>query len=197
MLYKKSSHKNLVILSLLILALILVFVVLESLGLINFFHTTPKAITASSYTKGQVSTKGTSNKSTASKQNTISGNSSAPNTQPTAGYQKTNSGSPTPSALLAPSGDFVSAHQVTLNTPIVSVCTTTPGAECSIVFTASNGTQESLRAEHTDSGGSAYWNNWTPSSIGITQGEWKIRAVATLNGQTMTTQDAMNMSVAQ
>lgn len=192
-----KNHSLFIKLALLTFALIAIFIVLNFVGVIHLFQTKPKTITASSYTKGQVSTKSTSNKSTASKQNTTSGNSNATNTQPTAGYQKTNSGSPTPSALLAPSGDFVSAHQVTLNTPIVSVCNTTPGAECSIVFTASNGTQESLRAEHTDSGGSAYWNNWTPSSLGITQGEWKIRAVATLNGQTMTTQDAMNLSVTQ
>lgn len=98
--------------------------------------------------------------------------------------------------LIAPLGDFVSAHHVSPSTHITSVCNTSSGAICKIVFTQGNSVI-SLQPEMTDQGGSAYWDGWTPKDIGLTSGIWNIKAVATLNGQTKTADDAMSLEVSQ
>lgn len=126
-----------------------------------------------------------------------------PQTQGNAGSQtdfssnqgKDNS-SETSANLIAPLGDFVSAHHVAINSRITSVCNTSSGATCKIVFTQGDITI-SLQPETTDRGGSAYWNEWAPKSIGLKPGTWQIKAVATLNGQTKATSDAMPLEISQ
>lgn len=99
--------------------------------------------------------------------------------------------------LIAPTGNFVSAHKnVPLNATLSSVCNTSAGAKCKIVFTSGE-TTKSLPEQTTDLGGSTFWNSWTPSSIGLTSGEWSVQAVATLNDQTKSTSDAMKLEVVQ
>lgn len=103
-------------------------------------------------------------------------------------------------SLIEPSGNFVSNHRPNLsNTPapntISSVCTTTPGAVCTIHFTQ-NGTVRSLEARTADKGGSAYWD-WKIQDLGLTIGVWKITAVSTLSGQTKTTMDSIDLEVSE
>lgn len=103
-------------------------------------------------------------------------------------------------ALITPAGNFVSNHHPNLSgSPapnlISSVCNTTPGATCTIIFTKDN-IQKSLPSQTTDSGGSAYWN-WRLQDIGLTIGSWEITAKATLNTQSKTAGDAQNLEVAQ
>lgn len=101
-------------------------------------------------------------------------------------------------ALSPPSGNFVSNHSPNLNgSPAPSheesVCNTSPGASCQILFTQNDITRE-LPAQVTDRAGSTYWS-WDLRDIGLTQGEWHIRARATLNGQTKTTDDTLSLQV--
>lgn len=132
-----------------------------------------------------------------------SGNTPASNpdgSQP--GDSKSNTGGTDSNAVLtAPKGDFVSNHHPNLSgkpapNTVSSVCTTTPGATCTISFTKDNITK-SLPVQTTDRGGTAYWNGWTLQSLGLTAGSWQIKATASLNGQTLSSTDAMNMEVAQ
>jgi len=100
---------------------------------------------------------------------------------------------------LTPSGNFVSNHKPNLGgTPAPnneqSSCTTTPGASCDITFTK-DGVTKSLGAKTTDGNGSAFWS-WTLQSVGLTEGTWEIKAVATLNGQTTSANDALSLAVA-
>lgn len=158
-------------------------------------------LTADTYTKGQptstgstagqsTSSKGSSIQNTVppsevggSKDNTSSGNSSNSNTQ-----------------LIKPTGNFVSDHHPNLSgspapNTMTSVCTTTPGATCQISFI--NGTiTKTLPDQTTDAGGSAYWN-WKLQDLGLTAGSWQIKTTATLNGQSQTAIDAMNLEISQ
>jgi len=104
------------------------------------------------------------------------------------------------STLFTPSGDFVSNHHPNLSgspapNTISSVCNTTPGASCKITFTQGD-LVKSLSSQTTDANGSTYWS-WKLQDVGLTQGTWKIEAVASLNGQTSTASDAMDLVVAQ
>lgn len=172
-----------------------ILTLLQLTGVMHIFHRKSTPATASPFTKGELS--GNPSTSSNNTKQTSSGKTptNTSNVQP--GDQKNNTGSPTTTTFLSPTGDFVSAHNVNLNSSLVSVCNTSPGASCKITFTAGDGTVRALEPETTDSGGSAYWNNWTPSSIGLSPGTWTIRAVAVLNGQTKTAQDAMDLTVTQ
>lgn len=134
--------------------------------------------TANSYTKG-VNNKTKSNIGS----NTNSGNST------------TSSDNSLTNTLLAPTGNFVSNHRPNLSgspapNVLTSVCNTTPGAYCQISFSM-NGITKDLPKEKTDSGGAAYWNNWSIQNIGLQVGSWKITAIATLSGQSKTASDPM------
>ncbi|MEO6513738.1 MAG: hypothetical protein ABIO22_03665 [Candidatus Saccharimonadales bacterium] len=125
-------------------------------------------------------------------------NTSTDTTQP--GDTKSNTGSAVTLALIAPTGDFVSNHHPNLSgspapNTISSVCTTTPGASCTISFTK-DGVTKSLPTQTTDRAGSAYWN-WKLQDINLTAGSWNITAAATLSGQTKVASDPMDIVVAQ
>lgn len=147
------------------------------------------------YTAGQ-GTKGEPANNSVSAANVTNQPTTAPNSPPPATQSGDNKGTPAESTvLISPSGTFVSAHKnVPSTAPLSSVCNTSSGATCSIVFTM-NSTTKSLPAQTTDRGGATYWNSWTPNSIGLTSGVWKVAAVASLNGQTKTTADALDLEV--
>lgn len=101
--------------------------------------------------------------------------------------------------LLSPKGDFVNNHHPTMSgatSNMFSVCNTTPGAKCGITFTNTlSGTIKSLNSETTDNNGAAYWS-WTPGQIGLNAGStWRVTATATLNGQSKSSTDAINLEV--
>jgi cytoskeletal protein RodZ len=102
--------------------------------------------------------------------------------------------------LIEPYGNFVSNHAPGKNgspSTETSVCLTTPGAKCYIAFTSADNPAvvKTLAAGTADGNGAVYWNNWDVKAAGFTNGVWHIKAVATLNGQTKTTTDAINFEV--
>jgi cytoskeletal protein RodZ len=109
-----------------------------------------------------------------------------------------NSTNPTSSTvLLVPFGNFVSNHKPGQNnSPLAetSVCNTSPGASCQIVFTK-GGLTKSLPAQTTDRAGSTFWNDWTPTSIGLTTGSWQVQAKATLGSQSKTATDQIPLEI--
>jgi hypothetical protein len=98
------------------------------------------------------------------------------------------------SGLLDPTGSFVSNHKPSNSSPQEqSVCNTTPRATCFIKF-VSGGTVKLLAAQTTDSNGSSYWT-WDINSAGLSPGFWQVTAVASLDGQTKSTTDSINLEV--
>jgi hypothetical protein len=100
--------------------------------------------------------------------------------------------------LKEPGGTFVSNHHPSLGgspspNQIQSVCVTTPGATCTVVFTK-DGVTKQLPDQLTDGEGAAYWT-WKLQDIGLTAGTWKTQAKATLGSQVKTANDAMNLEV--
>lgn len=178
--------KQAVVLAVLILILLLIAgAILYVRGSENRTKAENTAQTGSQSTKGEAgSSKGAQSSSQADTETTN-------DTQP-GDAKSTIDG--TAGALLAPSGNFVSAHHVPGNQQISSVCNTTPGATCKIEF--SQGTiTKSLPAETADKGGSAYWNAWSPDSIGLSAGTWNIKATSTLNGASQSAVDALPLEV--
>ena len=97
-----------------------------------------------------------------------------------------------------PIGSFVSNHYPNLSgsprpNSIASTCTTTPGASCKIVFTMGRVVKE-LTGKSTDQNGNTEWN-WTLQSIGITEGTWKIKAIATNGNLSASSSDSIDMVV--
>jgi len=180
----------LLIVSAVVVVLAGIFATLELTDTTYVLHKRPPAPTASQNTKGEVedtSTTPTPGSSSTAKPGTAPAGSDSEK-DPTDGT--------VPTTLIAPSGNFVSAHKVPVNAPIASVCNTSTGATCKITFTSGSVTK-SLSAEVADKGGSVYWNSWTPASLGLTPGTWTIQAVATLNGQTQTSNDALPLEISQ
>lgn len=100
---------------------------------------------------------------------------------------------------LTPSGTFVSNHKPSLGSTSApsqeqSVCNTLPGATCVIQFVNKDGITKTLPTQAVGSSGSVIWN-WDVKQAGFSQGSWQITAVASLNGQTKTTADALPMQV--
>ncbi len=105
--------------------------------------------------------------------------------------------STTPATLIYPTGSFVSNHNPVLNNPNLdseqSTCNTTPGASCNIFF--SNGsTSYSLGSKIVGSDGTANWS-WTPQTVGLTAGSWKITATATLNNKSLSASDQLPINI--
>lgn len=97
--------------------------------------------------------------------------------------------------LKAPYGEFVSAHILPSGgekQPQYSICRTTPGASCSIIFTQGDSVK-SLPTKTADSEGAASWDKWIPSELGLTSGSWTITAKATLGTQNSQTTDETKM----
>ena len=166
----------------------------------KFIRKTPPAarpVSADANTKGEPAsaTPPTPNSATASQSSGSASSSPAqPGSSNSAGKQDQGTPNTTNVTLQVPEGNFVSNHQASAGTSEQSTCTTTPGASCVITFTKGSVTK-SLSAQVTDRGGTTYWNNWTPQSIGLNAGNWTIEAVATLGGQTKTAADALQLQV--
>lgn len=180
----------------LLICVLVAAVTITALELTNtthwFHHRT--FVTASAATKGipASSTKSATSKKD-SKQRTAPAGSAANAPQTTSAAPDTR--------LFAPTGPFVSNHRPNLSgqpapNTINSVCNTTSGAMCQIIFTKDNVTK-SLPAQLTDEGGATYWNGWKLQDVGLTAGTWHITAKATLGSQTETSTDALNMVVAE
>jgi hypothetical protein len=175
-----------------LVAIILAILILTGL-LVWHAHssrTSKVAKTASPYTKGQpAATPSVASPASPTDQN-------SPNASQQSD-QKSGTGAANNLPLITPSGNFVSNHTPGQNgspNSEVSVCNTTPGALCKIVFTK-DGVIKSLPEKAADSGGTVYWNNWLPKDYGLTAGSWQIQAVASLNGQTKTASDSMDLVV--
>ncbi len=182
-------NKRIYIVSALLVALALL-VVLELTDHINLFglrkNPNPIQTTAGQQTKGEISH--TKNSGTDINSNEESNDNT----------KLTNNESGNASNLVAPYGNFVSNHHPNLDGQpysniIQSACVTTSGASCMISFTKDSVTK-SLPAETTDREGAAYWS-WTLKQLGLTQGDWTIKATATLADQTKSTTDVLNLSV--
>ena len=196
----KSAPSKVLIAIMVLAAAAVIIGILEATDTTHFFHAskasktfvrTPTVGGASvNSSKGEAATR-------TRPQSTTSDSSSS--SQP--GDTKNNQdSSTTASELITPSGDFVSNHHPNLSgspSPytMTSVCTTTPGAKCTIQF-VSGDTTKSLQPQTTDRGGSAYWN-WKLQDIDMTAGTWKVKAVATLNGKTVSAYDALDLVVSQ
>lgn len=193
---RRSLKKPLLIAGGVILVAAAVVVALELTNTTHLFHK-PKVSaheTASQNTKGETGDSSTTTPSTSSQSTSDTGSTqSTTPTSPTGTQQK--EGGSTSATLLMPSGTFVSNHRANLSSTESSVCTTTPGASCKIVFTNGSLTKE-LPTQATDAGGSTYWD-WKLQDIGLTAGSWHVQAVATLNGQTKTADDATSLVVSQ
>jgi hypothetical protein len=194
---KRYIRSPYIFLELLIIAVV-AFVILYKVT--DHFGNKTKPISASAYTKGIIYVKPNKSSDSSSNSNgsSTSGSQSSANNNTSA-----SSGSNTTTAVLqTPTGDFVSDHHPNLSgspapNTMASTCTTTPGASCIIQFTnTSTGTVKSLNTQITDAGGSAYWN-YTLQGEGLTAGTWKVAATASLNGNTLSAQDAMDLTVSQ
>lgn len=176
----KSRKVTLIILALILSLAVIIYAVIE-------FNKSPVTTTASTYTKGN-------SPITDQTGTTVAINKSDNNNIPTSIIS--NNSQP----LIAPFGDFISNHHPNLSgkpapNTVTSVCSTTPGATCYITFTKGN-IIRSLSKQTTDSGGGAYWT-YTLQSAGLTIGSWQVKAIASLNGQTKTASDAMELTVSQ
>jgi hypothetical protein len=163
--------------------------ILEVAGVTHLFRNEkiPSATSGSSETKGEPNAQ-------------LSSDGENP-TAPAADSQKSNDGATSTAFLLTPSGNFISNHRPNLSgspapNTITSVCNTTPGSKCQIIFTK-DGVTKSLPVQVVDSGGSTYWSNWKLQNYGLTAGSWKVSAVATLGDQTKTATDALQLEVSQ
>ena len=171
----------------------LVVGVIAALELTNttfFFHKRPQLPTAGPATKGEINKPPRVQTET---EKTATKDDQSKNEEVTSGVD-------TNVPLAEPSGTFVSNHHPNLGgkpapNQIQSVCTTTSGAKCSIVFTK-DGVTKSLPAQMTDSEGTTYWT-WKLQDIGLTAGSWHVEAKATLGSQTKTASDLMNLEVAE
>lgn len=139
--------------------------------------------------------------------NTNSGTTADQNTPTTTNNSNTSSTStdtklPNVSAepsteLVTPFGTFVSNHKPGQNgspTSEQSVCNTTPGAQCDIQFKSADGVVKTLGTETVSNSGTAYWS-WDVKGATLAPGKWQITAVATLNGQTKTSNDPILLEV--
>ena len=193
---KKSNNKTkirtssqrrvalIVIASLLLLAVTVVG--LEISNTAHLLHHLPTPVSASQNTKGEPIIDAPKNSSNST---------GAPGTATIPG-DKTNRTGTSGLSLLDPSGNFVSAHKnVPVSSVLSSVCNTTPGANCVITFTKGNMTK-SLPKKVADQSGAAFWDSWSLSDIGLTSGTWAVAAIATLDNNSKTVSDALELTVA-
>lgn len=111
-----------------------------------------------------------------------------------------NQGSSPQATLVAPSGSFVSNHKPNLSgSPAPnteeSTCEVPQSVSCDITFTnSSTGKTLSLGSQTAGSNGLVAWH-WSLQGVGLTQGSWTVKAIATLGSQTKTTTDPIALDV--
>ena len=101
---------------------------------------------------------------------------------PTSGNLSSNSSGQLP----APTGQLLNLHTISLSADpaMESACQTTTNASCEIQLTQGSITK-TVGPKSTDSSGIALID-WKAQALGLTTGQWTVRAVATQNGQTGT-----------
>lgn len=122
----------------------------------------------------------------------------SPSTQSGPETNTENQGNTSSAELASPSGSFVSNHKPNLSgrpapNQEESVCITTPGAQCEIIFTK-DGVTKTLPTKTVGANGSASWE-WTLQEIGLTEGNWQVAARATSGSQVKTTTDSLLLEV--
>lgn len=183
---QKRKGKNKIVITALVLLFLAAGIItaLELTDRTFLFHERPPTTSAGQYTKGEP----------APRPNLDSKDKDADNRQTQPGDNKNAGQGQISGTLQAPSGTFVSAHNVLLSSQLSSVCNTTPGATCKIQFTKGD-TVKSLAVTPVDRGGTAYWDAWKPQDIGLSSGTWQVEAVATASGQTKTARDALELVI--
>ena len=167
----------------------MVLVILELTGRTHFFHKQAVSI---------IPAVNTNSSQTGSSKKTQSA-SSGSTQPPVINNQKPSTPAANATTLIAPFGTFVSNHTPGKdNTPTreQSVCNTTPGASCYIQF-SKDGSTKALGSQAVDSSGATYWT-WDVSdakTVGLTAGSWQVSAIATLNGQSKTTDDVIPLEI--
>lgn len=118
-----------------------------------------------------------------------------PETTPPPPTEKTTAPPTSGQELLTPSGSFASNHRPSLkdSPDEESVCITTPGATCTIMF-IKDGVTKTLESKKTNTDGIVIWN-WDIKSAGFVTGVWQITAIATLDGQTKNSNDLQPLEV--
>lgn len=165
-----------------LLILCAITAVLELTNTTHFFHA-KKAVSGPIKTINAPSQTASSNATSSTNQTPSDKSSSA-------------SQSSTGSSLAAPYGSFVSNHrpgQNGANMTELSQCITTPGATCYIKFTQDD-VVKTLPEKTADASGSMFWE-WSINDAGLTSGKWVITAIASLNGQSKSTTDQLNLEV--
>jgi len=148
----------------------------------HHYHKTVVAIPAAA-TKVTIPTQS----SASSTKVTVPSSASAPSSPTSSGSSSTNQ------ELVAPFGSFVSNHHPSAGSyDESSLCNTTSGATCYIQFT--QGSDVKKLSSQTATNGSVVWD-WNINSAGLGSGQWQVTAVATLNGQTKTTDDPIKLVV--
>lgn len=99
---------------------------------------------------------------------------------------------------LEPSGTFLSSHRLSLSgtgapTEARSVCRTSPGASCTIVFT-SEATTRQLGPKAVDAAGTAAWD-WSAEQVGLTVGHWSVRVTASNGSEVRSVDEAIGLEV--
>ncbi len=182
---KKSFFTGLVIL-LIICGSLIILELTNAINLVSRGNKSQESTIPSTSPSGNESSKNTN---TDKVDNSVSDNPTDKVVSPVA------SGGP----LVAPSGNFVSTHHITLNDPIFanleSVCVTTPGAKCSITFKKGNETKL-LESRTADTNGSITWN-WNPNTASLTKGTWQIIATAENGVDSRSTTDLQNLEVSE
>ncbi|HSX17907.1 MAG TPA: hypothetical protein VLE51_00945 [Candidatus Saccharimonadales bacterium] len=170
---------------LVVLAVLVVLAIVIAIGYAAKGNKKTNVIIPSTSSAAKTQEKGSDNQSS----NSSTGNSDTTNTAPSKDSSSSQS-----SNLLTPSGNFVSNHTPgQKGSPLDenSVCNTTPGATCYIEFTK-DGETKKLAARVADSNGTVLWD-WTASDF--SSGTWTVIAVASLNGQTKTSQDSQPLEI--
>jgi len=172
----------------LIVSLVIVVAILECTNTTHLLHKQKAVSGVISSTKPSNSTAISSNKVT---------NSSSGSTQSSSSPKEGSAGTTNSQAILqAPYGTLVSNHYPGKDgstTQEESVCNSTPGSSCYIKFVQGS-VVKTLETQQVGSSGAVYWA-WDTKDAGLSSGSWQIFAVASLNGQTKTAQDQLNLSV--
>jgi hypothetical protein len=194
---KSRFSRPLPIISIGLLCIVLCASVLEFTNTTYLFHTKPVPKTATITSTSQHST------SKPSTDKTNPSPTTTPQTTPIAGSDNKGdsdtpqqSSTPTGAAPATPSGTFLSNHSPSLDgdpypSGEQSVCTTTPGAKCSMTFTNGELTR-TLQEQTTNSDGNAFWT-WDVKQSAFTEGTWTVTITTTLNGQTSAAKDSLKV----
>ncbi|SRR6266567_2921838 len=175
------------------LALLVLLILVLGFGSWRLFYHHTKKITVIQTTESAAPTVNTPK--TQPTTSSPSSSRSAPPINTTKSHQTAGSTSPSTtsnSPPAKPSGTFVSNHNPDLSGTAPygtedSVCITSPGATCYIEF-SNNGDIKKLPAQVADANGVCHWT-WNVQQAGFSQGSWTITTIATLNSQSINTQD--------